>query len=551
MKTPVALMVLGALLAGCGPEDVGALALATTSENPGDVGGDDPPPDEGSPGQVCKRVTVSGSVYYNEQRTYGRFSLRYRRGAKVVGPYGAILFNPTQTGTQYKLAPDPGLNYLGLYDATVEIVEVDVGAKSHFPGCSLSVMYGSTTVDEFGDYTWTGDVCDSCDADGAEAIDVAVRVKLKSCPDADGRCFEVKDPGPWCSGCSLNNETAAGTYERYYPSADLTNPRRVVNGPAVFDLADMYYEDVAGTYSDVVAQAANVFSEMVDVTRFVHVKAGIPAYQAQYGSVDVIYPSNWDSALGHSHESSKLCLRASHTDGVVTPTIECSSVDPATGMAVCTRGWYRGTIVMHEYGHIVNYRAWDGHGKSVSYCFNNWPACEELWHTAEYTSAAFKEGWAEFVWHAALEGHNSASETDDPWGCGAAAYDTMATDVCPGPEACGDGHRVIENVSHALCDWYDEVDDNNPQFCQSTDHLDAGMYAIWAEMKGMWDVGSVSERDAYDGTAKDDGLDLCEMAEHFLDETIGAHTTETDNLFDVLENNGTDCGLRLTPKICN
>src|SRR5690349_18657866 len=99
-----------------------------------DCGG--PPAGEGGGGGgggVCKTVTLRSSVFYNDQRKYGRFPLRYDEAGNL--------------GVQYAVKngdnrSNHNANYLGMYDAKVEIYEVDRNLSGST--CYSTSLVGST-----------------------------------------------------------------------------------------------------------------------------------------------------------------------------------------------------------------------------------------------------------------------------------------------------------------------------------------------------------------------------------------------------------------------
>ncbi|MBI2568865.1 MAG: hypothetical protein HYV63_17740 [Candidatus Schekmanbacteria bacterium] len=79
--------------------------------------------------------------------------------------------------------------------------------------------------------------------------------------------------------------------------------------------------------------------------------------------------------------------------------------------------------VIHEYGHMVNFHAWeilsfDFTGLGNDYCRtegDDAASCGHDWNSLEWPYPAFKEGWANFVAYAALDciGNNNCADVED------------------------------------------------------------------------------------------------------------------------------------------
>lgn len=555
----VALLALAlAWTAACGGAPPGRAAQMALITEEGEIvqGGGGGAENGGVTIPVCKTVTVSGQIFYNDQRQYGRFPMRY---AASIG--GAA----QQRGTQYKLAADPDNNYLGLFEATVKVYEVDPLYGD--PQCSQSELVGQTSIDAHGSFSWVGEVCDPCtyddvyetDADDAAGVSVAVKIELRQCDDAEQRCFRVVDPAEADHPLRKESSTDGTLYARWHRAAGLTNPA-VVHGSALA-LGRDDFEETANDSDDNDAQAANVFASLVDVTRKVHRAHGIPFEFDRYGEVYARYPATYVSLGAHAHESAMICISKPKGDPVVVlapqtfdPKTGEPSVEVETPMTITPTLWYNGFLLMHEYGHLVMYRAWDGQGSNVNYCFGEEEAtgCGESQGDDEYYATALKEGWAEFIQNVTLNDVDPGTETENAIGC---QYQTEAPVNCPGPLPCAQGDRVATNVMKALCDWYDVADDNTP-ICKARDHFGSqDLLGIWLELRDAWSAARASQRGAYDWVlhpagAADNGLRLCDLAAHFIDVTHGGDGVIRDNVSDFLENAGIDCALRLVPKSC-
>lgn len=529
----------------------GLLAACGTSHP-----GEDPPPAESLAGELttCKPVTVSGDVYYNDQRTYGRFPLH-------TTPTG-------ERGRQYRVVDaehagaSHGANYLSLVDATVEVYEIDrVWAGSAL--CKNQTLVGAVTTDENGHFSWSGTVCDSCALDdgayetsdaGSVGVSLALRLVLRYCPDTTGRCFSVKEPPAVSSAPDFDEHDLGATqYAVWHGGAALAAPQRVFQNNATVSLDDAYFQAEGGSFDDKYLQAAYAFEGLAEATRRLHKDLGVPFRRAPFGEVTAIYPMKWaNHGAGHSHEhlgadfANSLCLPAPGTES-------------SNGYTATT--WGAHSTVFHEYGHLVNYRAWEGYGKYVDYnyaaCIDDAGDCTGEYDNEEYASAAFKEPWANFVKRVVLNEVTPSTETLDYGGCAfwdgvhsARSWDNdddAAVTLCKEPIACSLGDRSPSGVEHALCDLFDDhVDEPNPLTFKGTDLVgDETLTGIITDLERTWSDAAEWRREAYidasegRGDKVKTGLGICELAARRV-ARVPADRTNVDNL---MKKNGIDCDL--------
>ena len=373
-------------------------------------------------------------------------------------------------GKQYAVASGDlqvhPLNYLALREATVTLMEVD---RVTGGSCLQAEPMGTTTVAVDGSWTITADVCDSCSNDNAPyefvdnqlGVSLAAKVSLRHCPGQD-LCYSVKNPSETYQGVIPFNDHGIGaiTHARYHEQASLDDPVLAFQNNASFSLADQLYEEVADDPSDLDVQAAMIFASMVDVTRHINLTHGVPFKRAQFGEVSAFFPMTWAAqGPGHSHESSSFCVPAPRQ----TVTNDEYMMQPTAwpGEPLTFNGEISKTV-MHEYGHLVNYRAWQGNGKGADSSMNG---ADIDWNSVEHFASSTKEGWADFIARVTMNDVTSAHTTSRR-GCDtSASWDDDVTgadgscDECSGmcvsPTACADGHRTMNSVVHALCDWFD------------------------------------------------------------------------------------------------
>jgi len=213
--------------------------------------------------------------------------------------------------------------------------------------------------------------------------------------------------------------------------------------------------------------------------------------------------------------------------------------------------WDYESTVWHEYGHILNMRAWDGStgtcgdcpgGESSRNGQDGWSGTE-----LEYPHKAFKEGWAEFAkmgveaWPVSTCGSfddNESTDVDD-WICSA--------DPDEYPNALhrvtypNDGKSYVRDVKKLLCDWWDAraYDDDDGNMEGTGDAFEASLYSVWYNLDQMWDW--VSSRS---------GLTVCDYTDYYLEgrksaANVGqdAHDDYVGWIGNLAYNNGIQCDL--------
>lgn len=449
---------------------------------PYDEPGSNPPVISGGGPSACRTVTVSGTLYYNDLREYGRFADRSTFAPNVPGSK-----DPWDSSSDRQ-------NFLGLYGALVKVYEVDVVGMST-QGCSSNTLAGTTTVLSDGSWSWSGQVCDGCriDNEGGSAdtgVSIAVRVALDHCITTTRGCFSVDDPGDVDHTFAEHYAGGWGgtTWARWHRNAGLSNPR-VFSGAGTSGALGVDYFQAnlpsAGVPTDdLQAQAANVFASMIDVTRRVHIVEGVPYDHPTYDKVRAFFPAVL--AGSHSHQASKLCIAAERLD-------DDDPYDPREPTA-----WIDGAETAHEYGHLVHYQQWERNGKWQSYCYDSdanpqTDDCEESSAQREHYGTAFKEGWASFIARVTFEGANtgySCASIDEERAPRSTTFTLPGSNepICDdGP--CRDGERFYNDVELALCELWDDDDD---------DLLHVPFETLVENLADVWTGASQTERDQLD-----------------------------------------------------
>lgn len=434
--------------------------------------------------EVCKTVSLSGRIMYNDLRESGRFG---DRSTLVI----------TVPGTEDSFG-DSGdrENYLGMKGVKIELHEVDLLGLSH-QGCARNALEGSTYADDDGSWSWTGEVCDVCRIDGEGANDngvsVAARVVLAHCDDPSEGCFSVDEPIPNGSD-HFDGNWSGTTWYRWWRGADLTSPRRLFNATPVSVGVDYFQTNLPSVRmetTDLYAKASNIFASLIDVTERVHGVEGVPFDRARWGTIRAYFP-NGTGTGAHSHQADRFCVGefAGH--------------------------WIPGSETTHEYGHLVHYWEWDGVGKYHSFCMDSdgdgeLDTIDEDGHDTdgdgdgrkecdeggdetgvqrEYAGAAFKEGWASFVTRVTFEGANTGHSCGSIHDRAPTAYSFRRFDnslVCPaGAATCVEGRHFIGDVERALCEIYDG---------DSDDTLDLTFADMVDTLRLVWTTADPADRE--------------------------------------------------------
>jgi hypothetical protein len=512
---------------------------------------------------LCRTVTVTGRVFYNDLGRNGRFTLRRNQG------------NTPGRAEPWTSTPKPGdnANYLGLLDGTVRFYEFD---RASGMSCQQKSYLGTAIIDGNGKYSWHGEVCDSCaaDSDGADdkGVSIVAQVSLENCSDPTHRCFSVRDPKGTGTKDHYDDKWDGPVWARWLKGADLTQPH-VVSKDGVVDLGDDYFQSerlgqVAAHLDDLPAQAASVFASMVDVTRKVHVEDKVPFDHSRYGDIKAFFPSVIGDSDGgaHSHQAGRLCvgapqLAATYKARDFQAWLDGPRTEKWTGgydkigdddyTPRHPETWIDGSTVAHEYGHLVHYWAWGGVGKWASFCKND-QECDESSATQEYAQAAFKEGWAEFISRMTYDDEPSAANT-------CLSADKIAPLGCTSNKLplCREGRYYITDVRSTLCDMWDNTKDsgkwskrtNDPKVLVPVTYVDtaqASLYTLRSALVKMWDDASAAEKkEIREANAFDDKgrnrtaitpLGLC----RFTKALIGGSQTQAD-VESALQVNGIDC----------
>lgn len=448
----------------------------------------------GLSGVPSTTIIIQGKIFYNDLRNDGRFDWR-------KDLYG-------NTGSQSSSRTSGSTNYLGALDVVADFYKLCDSRK---------VQIGSATAGPDGSYsksfTQSEITCGGASTSTKFAIaKIGVRYRLRFCNTASDstpdRCF------------SVNKNAKDDEYAGWHPYAYESNPLQIYSFKSSYTLANVAFQtsSTPGDPNDNYAQASNLYASLVESTRVWHRYNEVPFDPRGDGEVYLLYPY-----------STRVCTTVSATE------MRCPQ--PASG------GWVDGDGPMHEYGHVIHRRAWNGTTGGCGDCPGDPYARDgdSTWSrgSQEYPHTAFQEGWANFVSRITKDDCSELDENN-------ATNPIYPTGGTP-PIEPNEGEAYAGNVTKLLCDWYDgdTGDDDDPDRAGYGDDFEATVYSVWYNLKNTWDNASESERN--------DGLHICDYIDYYLNvrksvSAVGAETHDwyEDRIANLAYNNGIGCGLEVT-----
>ena len=471
-----------------------------------------PPPSRGS--ESKNSLWIEGELYYNDLRLKGDFDSHYRYGPQPYGdPQGQPLGGGSGDGLGlpkrcYKSGCSPSIvdyrNYLSANDVLVELFEVDQRKGSG--RCRDYERVAWTRIREIASSTrkvdsrgtmesnlrlYSGYLFDlsriqpdEC-SDGILGNEYVIRFSLSNCLEGD----DYYETGPYtdpkkglCVSMVRRTEDGDHVFQLFHPKASPDNP--LVVGPLQTQ-QDLYLADglFGGDGKDESTRewaiATNHYASLIETVNKFH-DAEIDLNQTssdKWGAFRAVMCS----ADYASSESSKGCSR-----GYAYSENEIRITEPAI--------WTTGVVVPHEFGHVVQRRAFDGtygwpknitngdcpehlidcpYGRrdpdkipggpyEVPAYSNSTPPGWNGWSydTYEWPKVAFKEGWGNFV---AAVGLNTCDQIDRNWPSSYSHYfhqhdspfQLISPDVNPIGKTYTKGYGYAGNITNFLCDWYD------------------------------------------------------------------------------------------------
>jgi hypothetical protein len=414
--------------------------------------------------------SVSGNLFYNDMRYYGCHKWRFDRSGDP-GERDSLAAKPSGSHDE------SARNWLGAYDVRVEVYEKEIIGKT---------LVGTDRVGRDG--SWCVNYSDLGGGlfEGSE-LELIVKFILEV--DVVDRAFRVAADG-----------ASGATYEYEHPAASTDSPLKIDSGGAN-KITDAYFGGTAQSFDDLHAQAAMVFASIVEVTRVVFegdrwdydsdslsfgAATKVPFREAEHGEVKVVFPKVGGSGTGWAAD-------------------ELWIGNPGSGDTYAR--WTNGGLHMHEFGHVINQRAWE-----TGYGFDEDDTVFQSWSASSYEIPliSFKEAWANFVQSATMqengEDHSVLNDASFDY------YDRASSSGRPygNPD---EGHLYAGNVSWFLYDWADSGIEDPDDERGEGDAFSASLYSMWLNLTGMWDEASNAE--------KEDGLGILDFIDYYLNERKG------------------------------
>lgn len=501
-------------------------------------------------------ATITGSVFYNDRRTDGLFAARLDKAG-----------NPGQrcsvSGKRDKTGAACSLNWLAAKYMVVDVIERDLPASPKTAtGCKTEEVLTSATVALDGSFTATFGTNDPCSNDLLPESAIELRVRLRFCNSA--YCFSI-------------NRSLGHPYTLSHPGASASKPLTVKAGANITMAALNYSTAADPSKPNNDSIAANYYASVVDTVLALHKDNAIPFYKDDFGEIQYVFPST---------QSSTATTRSASE--VVISTFQSQ---PESKNFALT--WVDGKTPAHEYGHVVMLRAWDG-----AYGFDGIGISAGSTTIAPSQQIAFKEAWAEFVPRVVFPLTRGCSlpgydDNGAPAGCAAitqaiaqleeqrrqqleviehlqgagllAAQEQLGRieaqiaeqearlDECQTsntmtnlPGALGEGAMWRDNVTKALCDWYDARVDDDSRMAGAGDHFAAeDIYSMWFNLRRMHLDAAL-----YGGKATNPGLWFCDYVDYYLsvrksEAEVGTtlHTSYENSIRDLIYNNNIACSM--------
>ena len=360
-------------------------------------------------------------------------------------------------------------DFLGADFMVVEVFERDLRTTAD-GACQRMAFIGQAIVQPDGAFSVPVPARETCPGEALAGPRYLIQVSTRHCVD---------------DVCVRLGRTSKSTYTLWFGK-----DTPLVTGPAGVEQNLLLFSRADAPADNTHAMAANHFASLADVLQALHVEAGVPFRLDTYGPLQVRFPSLWADGRGTS----------------------------ATLIDINNNGWPKGNLMVHEYGHIVHRRAWNGDYAGFPDPIQSWNGTT---HSGETPFIAFKEGFAGFV----------ISYTTGR--CFRSAYDER--DDLASVERGRNGVHFPQNHRRALCDLVDE----GPEHRVGTavgEHVTLSVREVWDLIDQTDDLVG-----RYSGSHPvRDGLGMCDVAEVYLIR-YGETPERVRELYGLLETNDIWC----------
>jgi hypothetical protein len=553
--------------------------------------------DTGKPGLQCKAsgkkrdcsATSKRAAELRTSRDAQAEVVKSLSGAAKVRAQAYLDSLETQVATEERKLADCtagcGLNWLAGKYMVVDVIEHDQGFLPTDVNCRKEDVLTSAAVGDDGTFTATFSTSDACNHDKlAQTAAIELRVRLRFCNSS--YCFSI-------------NEDKNDPYVLVHPDASATHPMTVKAGDDI-TMAPLLFSTASDPAEpNNVSIAANYYASIVDAILTLHKNSTIPFYKEEFDEIQYMFPStksstattrsptevaissfesqpdtlggrfNWIDGKTPAHEYGHVLMQRAWNgsygfDGV---GISANDYEEAPSKQIAFKEAWAEFIarVVFEPTRGCNGTGYDANGQIVINC----NAISR--HLAELTSA--REQQLAVVED--LEGHagagleaakNQLANLDaqiatEQKSLAACRVDNTTVDMSnsqtysndneentdqnlKGPLA--EGAQWRDNITKALCDWYDKSDDDDRHLAGSGDHFNAeDIYSMWYNLRYMY-----VDADKYGGEYKNPGLWFCDYVHYYLDvrksaAAVGpsAHASYESSIRDLIYNNNIGCSL--------
>ena len=550
--------------------------------------------DSGKPGQQCRAAGKKPDCSATSQRAAEARAARDKQAdivADLSGPakikaQGYLDTLESQLAAEEaKLAQCSarcGLNWLAGKYMVVDVIEHDEGFLPTDVNCRKEDLLTSATVGDDGSFTATFSTSDACNHDKLSQTAIELRVRLRFCNSS--YCFSM-------------NEQKNDPYMIVHPRASATNPMLVKAGDDI-NMTPLFFSTASDPLEpNNYSIAANYYASIVDTILTLHKNNTIPFYKDDFGEIQYIFPSTksltattrsptevvissdqsqpdslggrfaWVDGKTPAHEYGHvMMLRAwggsYGFDGIGITANDYEKAPAPTEQIAFKEAWAEFIArVVFQPTRGCNLASYDVNGQITIDCS---PISRRV---ADLSSAQKKQ--AELV--ESLEGHAGAgyeaatgqlekldtqlaAEEKNLAACRAdntqvdynnsRTSDKYTDQNLKGP--LGEGAQWRDNITKALCDWYDNTDDNDDNLAGAGDHFNAeDIYSMWYNRRNMY-----VDADKYGADFKKPGLWFCDYVSYYLDvrkstSAVGQsdHASYESSIRDLIYNNNIGCNM--------
>lgn len=479
-----------------------------------------------------------------------------------------------------------GLNWLAGKYMVVDVIERDEGFFLADTNCHTEEPLTSATVADDGSFTATFSTNDPCNHDKLSHAAIELRVRLKYC-NSPSYCFSI-------------NASKNTPYTLSHSHASASNPMIVKAGDDIMMSTIYFNTETDPADPNNYSIAANYYASIVDTILTLHEDSTIPFYMEEFGEIQYIFPStksssatarsptevaisNYDSQpeeLGGrfawvdgktpAHEYGHIMMQrawdgAYGFDGVGTTAKDYKKAPDPSAQIAFKEAWAEFiTRVVFQPTRGCGRSSFDYNGHLKDDCSiieqrlaqlridrnkklqdiadtplgKDYAKAQAALVSIDAEIAAAEKNLAECrALGIKLDYSNSKTNPNN---------DTSGN--LKGP--LGEGAQWRDNVTKALCDWYDATDDDDQILAGAGDHFTVeDIYSVWYNLRYMY-----VDADKYGGEFKNPGLWFCDYVQYYLDvrksaSAVGqsAHDSYENSIRDLIYNNNIGCNM-VAPK---